>query len=270
MFIQEATPFDEHFIEVECSVLASHDLSIFRYKDFPDAFLFYGITNKTPTEFLVDQIHIGTDFVIAVFPSKLNGNNIVSIANEQKLIQVLCTNNVVLSHESTIPDLFDLKSPPPYLPQLTPTLTDQAIRQGYALRYVEVLHRPATLDELLSLQPPQTKPLPPVFQRLLASDFEVKVERLIQIIPDPFESTTEDVVSWLVERDKLQSLYIVVGQWKPAVHDSLLQLDNRFPLHQFSHILPSSKVLAEAWRQDPTCWWGQSAALHEILSESTS
>ena len=270
VFLQEVAAFDDHFIEVECSILNAYNLSLYRYKNHTDAFLFYGIDPHNPAEFLVDEHYIGQDFVIAVFPSTLSANNIVSIAFEKYLLQILCTNSVVLFHESPIPELFPTKTPPPFLPQLTPTLTDQAIRQGYALRYVDIIRSAMTMDELLAIHQTQTVTLPPIFQRLLESDFEFRVSRLMQSIPDPFEAVTEVVVEWLVERDKLQSLYIVVGQWKPAIHDDLLQLDNRFPLHHFSHLLPSSKLLAEAWRQDPTCWWGQSAALHELLSESTT
>lgn len=270
VFSQEVASFDEHFIEVECPILNTYNLSVYRYKNYTNAFLFYGVNKHTPAEFLVDQLHIGHDFVIAVFPSNLSGNNIVSIAFDQKLLQVLCTNSIVLFHESPIPELFTRKAPPPYLPQLTPSLSGQAIRQGYALRYVEILHHAATLEELLAGHQPEDLTLPPIFKRLIESDFEFRVDQLTQNIPDPFEADTTTVVEWLIERDKLQSLYVIVGQWKPAVNDALLQLDNRFPLHRFSHLLPSSKLLAEAWRQDPTCWWGQSAALHELLSESTS
>ena len=269
VFIQEHASFDDHFIEVDCPILNTHNLSVYRYKNYTNTFLFYGIDKHTSTEFLVDEQYIGHDFVIAVFPSTLSGSNIVSIAFEQTLLQVLCTTSVVLFHESSIPKLFTTKSPPPYLPKLSSSLSGQAIRKGYSLRYVEVIHHAASLEELLTKHQPQSLTLPPIFQRLIESDFEFRVDHLGQRIPDPFEADTTTVVEWLIERDKLQSLYMIVGQWKPAVHEALLQLDNRFPLHRFSHLLPSSKLLAEAWRQDPTCWWGQSAALHELLSEST-
>jgi hypothetical protein len=63
-------------------------------------------------------------------------------------------------------------------------------------------------------------------------------------------------------------MYMVVGQWKPSLQEKLDIIDQRFALHKFSHILPSSRLLAEAWRQDPACWWGQNAALQELLSET--
>ena len=84
------------------------------------------------------------------------------------------------------------------------------------------------LNELLATHQPEDLTFPPMFQRLLGSEFESKIDNMSKSIPDPFEASTDQVVNWLIERDKLQSLYMIVGQWKPAVHDAFLQLDNRF------------------------------------------
>lgn len=270
VFVKESSSFEDHFIEVECPVLDGYDVSIYRYKNFTNAFLFYGIRRDTPAEFTTNETYVGNDFVIANFPSTLSGANIVSVAIGNKLLQVLCTSSTILFHESDIPQIFSADSLPPYLPQMGHTLSDQAIRKGYDLRHVDILHHEVSLEELLAIHKPKRLSVPPVFQRLLEIEFEFQIDRMTKNIPDPFETSTEETVDWLVERDKLHSLYMIVGQWKPAVNEALLKLDNRFPLHRFAHLLPSSKLLAEAWRQDPTCWWGQSAALHELLSESTS
>lgn len=270
VFLKETSEFEENFIEVDCSVLNAYDISIYRYKKFTNAFLFYGIRMDTRAEFTTTETYVGSDFVIANFPSTLSKDNIVSLAIDDRLLQILCTSSTVLFHESQIPTLFSTASLPPYLPQLGNSLSDQAIRKGYDLRHVDILPHPASLEELLAIHTNQSLTIPPMFQRLLEVEFDVQIDRMRKRIPDPFEASIEEVVQWLVERDKLQSLYMVVGQWKPSVSEALLKLDNRFPLHRFAHLLPSSKLLAEAWRQDPTCWWGQSAALHELLSESTS
>ena len=269
VFIKESSLFEEHFIEVNCSILDGYDVSIYRYQKFTNAFLFYGIQPGTRTEFTTSETYTGPDFVIANFPSVLGSDNIVSLAIDNTLLQILCTSSTVLFHESQIPVLFNIDALPPYLPQLGQTLRDQAIRKGYDLRHVDILHHPASLEQLLKIHAPQNLSVPPMFQRLLEVEFDFQINNMSKNIPDPFEAPTEDVVHWLIERDKLQSLYMIVGQWKPSVNEALLKLDNRFPLHRFAHLLPSSKLLAEAWRQDPTCWWGQSAALHELLSEST-
>ena len=270
VFVEESSIFEDHFIEVDCSILDGYDLSIYRYKKYTSAFLFYGIRTDTRVEFTIGETHVGPDFMIANFPDTLSRDNIVSIAIEDKLLQVLCTSSTVLFHQSQIPTLFTTKSLPPYLPRLGNSLSDQAIRKGYDLRHVDILQHATSLEQLLATHQPEDLTIPPMFQRLLEVEFEFQIDNMSKTIPDPFEASTEQVVNWLIERDKLQSLYVIVGQWKPAVHDALLKLDNRFPLHRFAHLLPSSKLLAEAWRQDPTNWWGQSAALHELLSESTA
>ena len=270
VFMKESSLFEEHFIEVNCSILDEYDVSIYRYKKFTNAFLFYGIQTDARTEFTTSETYVGTDYVIANFPSVLGRDNIVSLTIDNTLLQILCTSSTVLFHESQIPVLFNIDALPPYLPQLGQTLRDQAIRKGYDLRHVDILHHPLSLEQLLESHTPQNLSIPPMFQRLLEVEFEFQIDNMSKNIPNPFEASTEEVVQWFIERDKLQSLYMIVGQWKPSVNEALLKLDNRFPLHRFAHLLPSSKLLAEAWRQDPTCWWGQSAALHELLSESTT
>ena len=136
------------------------------------------------------------------------------------------------------------------------------------MRHVDLVEYPKSMEALLSEMEAEELSVAPIFQKLLLRGFKAKISALQQGIPNPAVDSTETIIQWLLDRDKLQSLFALVGSWKPNLNNELIKLDNRFPLHQVTHILPSSKVLAEAWRQDPNCWWGQSAALHELLSES--
>ena len=43
VFLKESSSFEDNFIEVDCSVLDTYDISIYRYQKLSNAFLFYGI-----------------------------------------------------------------------------------------------------------------------------------------------------------------------------------------------------------------------------------
>ena len=89
-------------------------------------------------------------------------------------------------------------------------------------------------------------------------------------MPTSISNDTNQIVEWLIQRDIAASLFTLVGQWKPIAIERLHHLDEIFPLHAFSYFLPESTLLAEAWFQDPSCWWGQGAALGVLLDKSSS
>jgi hypothetical protein len=127
--------------------------------------------------------------------------------------------------------------------------------------------RTPSLDTLLAehtFHPPQ---VPAVYHRPLEQLFAKYTYELISTMPTSINIEKSSVVKWLLLRDKTESLYMVVGQWKPSLKENLFDIDSRFPSHLISHIIPDSRILSEAWKQDPMCWWGQGAFIHELLSE---
>ena len=232
-----------------------------------DAFVFYGLSAETLIDFTAENFFKSDDFIIINFGEN-ESNRIVTITTETGLIQLFCSSSEILFHESAIPFVLETSTPPHYTPMLSSSLLDIAIQKGYELRHVALVEFPKSMEALLSEMETEELSVAPIIQKLLLRGFKNKIRSLQQNVPNPAVDSEDAIVQWLYDRDKLQSLFALVGSWKPSLNNELIKLDNRFPLHQISHILPSSKVLAEAWRQDPNCWWGQSAALHELLSET--
>ena len=142
---------------------------------------------------------------------------------------------------------------------------------GYCLRFPNKTVASSSLEAVLQKHEDKDTIIPKLYHRQVEAFFHIYIQRLIDSMPNEItldgEDTETALLQWLELRDKAESLYVVVGQWRPTYYKELQNIDGRYPLHLTSHILQDSRLLAESWMRNPLNWWGQSAALNAILGE---
>ncbi len=273
VFIKQTSSFTSHYTNVTCDVLAKHNLSIFRYINNPELIILYGLTPTIELDIACANSNRGDDYVIMEFAHGEHRDNIIGLFLSDTLLHIFFTPEKILLHESSTPQFPMIQYTPPFTPSAGSTLENMSLRLGYGLRYENPeVASPLSmgtpdLETLLADHVFQAPQIPAVYHRSLEQLFVKYTYELLSTMPTSIDIDESSVVEWLLLRDKTESLFMVVGQWKPSCKETLFDIDSRFPSHLISHILPSSRILSEAWKQDPMCWWGQGAFIHDLLSE---
>ena len=273
-----AEDIDTHLETIDLKELSKENISAFRFKHHPLFILLYGMDLVCHFQHQAKLIDKGDDWILLEFERSANPlQNIVGITIDETLIHLLFTPSEVISHCSTIPPFPEVE-PPTFLslPKTTPSLLSKALILGYAIRYgthLPSLERHPTsyeeqLQALLDLKSSPPK-ISKYYQNAFESIFNAQVRTLEKNIPTERNLDAKAIEHWLIHRDQVESIFTIIGRWRPALREKLQQIDSQFPLHLISSILPNSRLLMEAWHQDPTCWWGQGAALHMCMLELT-
>ena len=270
VFIDESIDFDSTFTEIRSSSLSKINLSLYQYTKYPSTYVFYGVFPDMHFD-TTTKIHRGSDYCIVQFQDTTSTDSILGILMEQKLIHIMSTKAHLLFHETVLPSLPTAGTLPSFAPSLSNSLEDQILTLGYCLRFPSRTIESWSLESVLQKHVDKNTTIPKLFHRQVEAFFQVYIQRLTESMPNEItldgEGTETALKQWLELRDKTESLYVVVGQWKPTLYEKLKKIDGRYPLHLTSHILQDSRLLAESWMRNPLNWWGQSAALNSMLEE---
>ena len=270
VFIDESTSFDSTFTEISSSSLSKINLSLYQYIEHPSTYVFYGLSPNIHFDTSA-KIHRGSDYCIVQFQETSSDDCILGILMDQKLLHIMGTNSRLLFHETTLPPLPQAGTVPSFAPSLSDSFEDQVLKIGYCLRFPTDNVDSWSMEAVLQKHTDKKTVLPKLFHRQVEAFFQIYIQRLTDSMPNEItlgaEETETALQEWLELRDKTESLYVVVGQWRPTLYEELKKIDGRYPLHLTSHILPNSRLLTESWMINPLNWWGQSAALNSMLGE---
>lgn len=268
VFIEEEETFSSHFKEIACPPLNKYQISFYQYKDNNDFFILYGLQKHShiASRGLISR---GEDF--AIFQTTTTeGHRIVSLSIQEKLLHLLCDGKNLFYHEMANPLFPQTRNLPTFVPQMDDSLESNVLKLGYQIRFNQRDMSVGGNDLNTILNNFSTEPVvvPKFFNAIVESILERYVQFLTDNLPTRESIDAENVTSWLLMRDKAESIMMVVGLWKESAREKLDHIDSRFPLYLTSHILPQSRLLSEAWLYDPMYWWGQGSALHSMLGES--
>ena len=273
VFIDESISFDSTFTEVSSSYLSNINLSLYQYTKHPFTYVFYGVSPNMHFN-TSTKIYRGSDYCIVQFQETSSTDSIVDILMGQKLVHIMGTKSHFLFHETTLPALPQAGTVPSFAPSLSDSLEDQVLTLGYCLRFPSSKVDSWSMEAVLQKHMDKNTVLPKPFHRQVEAFFQTYIQRLTDSMPNEItldaKETEIALQQWLELRDKTESLYVVVGQWRPTLYEELKKIDGRYPLHLTSHILQNSRLLAESWMRNPLNWWGQSAALNSMLGEQVN
>ena len=271
---EETNPnqFKKHIHSLQLSKLNEINASLFQFKHYPTYFVLY--VNELSELNCSSKINEGLDWVLFEAPSVLESEqNIIEIQYEDKVVHLLCTTRQILVHTTISQPLPTTPPLPSFIPEFTGTkFTKRIIHLGYALRFRQIsntIESKQVFMDSLNTQSSQIN-IPVIYRTQIEQLFDEWYNILESTMPSSITNDSEQIVEWLINRDITASIFSVLGQWKPITKERLNHLDEIFPLHVFSYLLPESQLLAEAWFQDPSSWWGQGAALSKLLDQSSS
>ncbi len=270
VFVEEEENFENHFVDVACPLLNKHRISFYRYKSDNDFFLLYGLDEQMHLA-SHGLIHRGDGF--GIFQASTDDKHcIVSLSLNDKLLHILFDKDKVFYHQMTKPWFPPASRMPTFVPPMNDDLESKVLKLGYQIRFdktdMPVGHK--DLDNILAHFSAEEIVVPKFFHAIIEEILDMYVQHLTANLPTRERIDADNVKSWLLMREKAESIMMVVGIWKESAREKLDHIDSRFPLHLTSHILPQSRLLAEVWLYDPMYWWGQGAALHSMLGESDS
>ena len=256
-------PFETHFSPVDSPYLLQAGATLYFCKQFPNhVILFPGSQlvlnpSRATVDTRADYMTIAIQAIEAEF---------ISGYSESHHVHLACGQNQVLIHASHLPEIPTV-SGQTYLVHEEHPLRMALIQYAFKMRYRNINTVMSKQDFLAQLTNDQPPSLPRVYQTILLEMFEHRYSELKTSIPKVTTADSDSVVQWLLLRDELQSIYYVVGDHCIDARSKVQRLDELFPSFGFSHILPNHTQLAAAWFADPSCWWGQSAALSQLIDD---
>lgn len=276
VFEVDPSSFMEHFTAIENSYLQTLGISIYKYNAFPNHCIFFSTENMLvqPSKAIVYPDSKTTDDTNArYYILSLNQQvpDFVRIFSSSHIIHFACSKEGLLVHHSALPNVPSL-SEKQYQCVPAHPLFQSLIQYAFQVRY-HSFHAHASesisKSDFLSqvTQPIQRPECPTIYTTILNTLFEKTYRTLENSIPSINVKDENAIISWLKQRDELESLYYLIGQNSPDYQQRIFELDQRFPTFAFAHILPDSEQLANAWFTDPSNWWGQSAAMGQLLNQ---
>ena len=194
------------------------------------------------------------------------------IVSENIALFLIASPNSIQGVEITLSPIPTFELPEHAEPWLQSTLQPQnnliekAIAYGYLRRFPTA--EPGNslkmlLDAVTTPKAFEWNTSHPVQQEIIQQFFRRNIALLTERLPT---LTEENVEEWLLLRDQIQSLRVVLAEVDASTEPDLLlqQMDSKFPHIRFSPHLPQNQLLGKAYQFDPLCWWGKSAKMREL------
>ena len=283
VFEVDPSLFNEHFSTIDSPTLQSLGASIYKHKDFPNHCIFFPSEDMLvqdsnaiiyPNRDSIDSTeHLESSSQYYILSLNHHIAQFVRIFSSREVIHFACSKEGLLIHHSDLPSIPQISNQQYHSVQ-EHRLYQSLMQYAFQVRYhsfqvpsSELSSKEAFLSQVM--QPSKVEDCPAIYMNVLNKLFEETYLTLEKSIPSNNVIDESTIVHWLMQRDELESLYYLVGQNSPDHQQQLIDLDQKFPTYAFAHILPDSEQLANAWFTDPSNWWGQSAAMGQLLSQQS-
>lgn len=275
VFEVDPSSFVEHFTALESTSLQALGISIYKYNAFPNHCIFFPTEDMLvqPSKAIVHTTSGTSDSNIRYYILSLNQQvpDFVRIFSSSHIIHFACSKEGLLVHHAELPNVPKLSNKHYQCVSVHPLL-QSLIQYAFQVRYhsfhdhaSESISKADFLKQVTT--PSQVPEYPTIYTTILKTLFEETYRTLENSIPSINVKDENAIINWLKQRDELESLYYLIGQQSPDYQQRIFELDQRFPTFAFAHILPDSEQLANAWFTDPSNWWGQSAAMGQLLNQ---
>lgn len=264
--------FIQHFTTIESSTLQHLGASLYKHKNFPHYCIFFPSEDMLVQESnaIVHKASTTQDSgpLYYILSLKQQIPEFVRIFSSSKIIHFACSKEGLLIHDSDLPTIPRI-SDKQYQCTLTHPLHRALMQYAFQLRYHNLQVQPDVVQSKESFLTQLTEisarnDCLTIYRDVLKTLFDEAYRKLERSIPKTIVKDENVIIDWLKLRDELESLSFVIGN-----HQNIQTLDKSFPAFAFSHILPNSEQLAEAWFTDPSNWWGQTAALEQLLNQQS-